>query len=97
MSKQIQVSFLALGLIFVANGVWADEVTRSTSTQVDSPDQSSSSNTTTTTEDTPTTVKQDSTTTETAPGVKKQVTTSKRYVVPKQKTVVRHTESETVR
>ena len=96
MSKY-KYAFLAMGLSLLATGVRADEVTRSTSTQVDNPGSSSSS-TATTTENNGGDVSQQSTTTETSPACEKKVTTSKKYCAPKQqKTVVRHSETETSR
>lgn len=98
MSKHVNVAVLAVGLVLIAGSVKADEVTRSTSTQVDNPDYSAKSNssTTTTTDDNPTTVKQESSYSESSPGQEKQVTTRKKYIVPKrQQTVTKHTETET--
>jgi len=94
MSKYIQVTFIALGLSLLSTNVWADEVTKSTSTRVENPDYNSSSNSTTTTENNPAAFKQESSSTEESPG--KRVTTSKRTYVPKQqRTVTKHTEVET--
>jgi hypothetical protein len=94
MSKYIQVTFLALGLMLLSTNVWADEVTKSTSTRVENPDYNSSSSSTTTTENNPAAVKQESTSTEVSPG--REVTTSKKVYIPKVKrTVTKHTEIET--
>jgi hypothetical protein len=98
MSKYIYL-FLALGFTLLTGNARADEVTRSTSTRVESPDNSSSSSsTTTTTEDNAGVVNQESTTTQTSPGRKTEYTTMKKSYVPKrQRTVVKHTETDITR
>ncbi len=97
MSKDINRFVLALGLGLLANGIAnADEVTKSTSTEVNDPGYSASSTTTSTTKDAPpSVVKREATSTEVSPAGEKEVTVKKKYYVPRrQKTVTKHVETE---
>jgi hypothetical protein len=95
------ILLLALGFVTLTGSAGADEVSKSTSTEVRSPDynSSSSSSSTTTTENDPTTVKQESSYSESSPGKQEQVITTKKYSVPtkRQRTVTRHSETEVSR
>ncbi len=77
MSKFIYVSLIALSLVSVSSAM-ADEVSQSTSTNVDSPDYSAS-HTSTTTQTTPSTATRETTSTTTANPYSQEVTTKKEY------------------